>query len=72
MNGYVLEEIIYIRQIIKVTKFKINLWMQNNKITWPLINQSYQKEKKYKKLYSFYELQIQINLRALNQTNKSK
>jgi len=72
MNGYVLEEIIYIRQIIKVTKFKINLWMRNNKITWPLINQSYQKEKKYKKLYSFYELQIQINLWALNQTNKSK
>ena len=48
MNGYVLEESIYIQQIIKVTKFKINLWMQNNKITWPLINQSYQKEKKYK------------------------
>ena len=72
MNWYVLEESMYIRQIIKVMKFKINLWMQNNKITWPLINQSYQKEKKYKKLYSFYELQIQINLRALNQTNKSK
>jgi len=71
MNGYVLEESIYIQQIIKVTKFKINLWMQNNKITWPLINQSYQKEKK-EKLYSFYELQIQINLWALNQTNKSK
>ena len=48
MNWYVLEESMYIRQIIKVMKFKINLWMQNNKITWPLINQSYQKEKNTK------------------------
>jgi len=51
MNGYVLEESIYIRQIIKLTKFKINLWMQNNKITGPLINQSYQKEKNIKTIF---------------------
>ena len=32
-------------QIIKVTKYKSLLWMQNNKIFEPSINQTYQNRK---------------------------